>query len=756
MNSLFQINRWETRKFLWLVFTIQLAMLGLAGLAALGFDIPILRQIVGFIYLTFVPGLLILRVLRLNRLGTIETLLYSVGLSIALVMFTGFLMNMLYPLIGISRPISILPVLVTITFIVLVLCAIVYKRELPEEESLSQSSSIGWSELFSPPVLFLFLLPILAALGTLLVNRHQSNILSLIFLSLIVLVVILVVFNKFIPARLYPLVIVAIGLGLLWQWSLVSPGLTGFDIGYEYYWQNLVVSNSNWDYTISSNVNAMLSVVMLAPVYSLLLNLDAIWVFKIIYPVVYSLVPLALFQAYRKQTGDKVAFFGVFFFVSFHMFFAVMIDVPRQQIAELFLALSLLLFLSKEIIATKRAALIVIFGLSIIVSHYGLSYLYVIYLLAALPLLLLLRSRVVTEWWGNKVARFSKGGQGENIAYQSEESASGSARRSPLSATYVMIFIVFCLAWYMYICAGLAFASIVRIGEHLYSILGTELFSLGAREQVVAQAIGLGPWPVGIENMISRAIFYATMFFIVVGIIELVVNLRKTRFHREYVAMSLTSMLIIALYIVLPYISATLGSGRTYHITLFFLAPFCVLGGMAVFRWLFKAFSLLSLPRLATSVQLSLVVILVLVPYFLFNNGFTRELTGNYPRMMPLALYEQDNNFFNEPEICAREWLGNVAESEFTIYSDGYGRPLLSQKFHRQSRYFPSDVEPVSQDSYIFLRRWNIIHGEVLMFRKVGVTSTPEYLDLEDETAFSNELQHRSKIYDSGEAQIYR
>lgn len=57
-------------------------MLGLAGLATLGFDITMLRQIVGFIYLTFIPGFLILRVLKLNRLGIIDTLLHSVGLSV--------------------------------------------------------------------------------------------------------------------------------------------------------------------------------------------------------------------------------------------------------------------------------------------------------------------------------------------------------------------------------------------------------------------------------------------------------------------------------------------------------------------------------------------------------------------------------------------------------------------------------------------------------------------------------------------------
>lgn len=56
-------------------------------------DIPFLRQILGFLFLTVLPGLLILRILKLNKLHTIEIILYSVGLSIAFVMFFGLLLN---------------------------------------------------------------------------------------------------------------------------------------------------------------------------------------------------------------------------------------------------------------------------------------------------------------------------------------------------------------------------------------------------------------------------------------------------------------------------------------------------------------------------------------------------------------------------------------------------------------------------------------------------------------------------------------
>jgi uncharacterized membrane protein len=723
----------EMRKFLGVILAIQLAILGLVGLSALGFDTPVLRQVVGFIYLTFVPGLLLLRILRLNRLSTIETLLYSVGLSIAFVMFAGFIMNMLYPFIGISKPISILPVIATISVIVLILCAIVYKREIHEREPLPQSGSIPWSELFSPPVLFLLLLPALAVLGTFLVYFQQGNILSLIFLFLVGLAVILVAFNKFIPTKLYPLAIVAIGLGLLWQWSLISPDLLMSDTYYEYYAQKLTLANSIWDHTIPSNVNGMLSVTILAPTYSLILNLNTVWIFKIIYPLFFSLVPLALFQAYRKQIGDNIAFFGVFFLMSMPGFFWIGL-MARQPIAELFLALSILLFLSKEMVATKRTLLLIVFGFSIVVSHYGLSYIYMFYLLLVLPLLLLQRLYVTR---------------------QPQELSIRSVHGSTLSSNYVMLFVVLTLAWYMYISSGSLLISITRIGGHIYSSLLTELFSPEAREALVLQALGGGSSPIGIRGWIFKAISHATQFFIVVGVVYLITNLRKMRFHPEYVAMVLVSLVILAMSIVVPYFASSLGIIRIYHIALIFLAPFCVLGGMAVFRWLFRVFSLHRPRILATSAQLSLVVTLVLAPYFLFNTGFIHELTGDEPTLMALSLYEADYDFLTQPEIRAREWLGN-AGGNFVVYSDAYAAPHLFQEFGSRSIRLPFDAEQIPQGSYIFLRRWNIIHNELLLLKKVGSRLIPERINLESDSAFSDALGSRNKIYDSGWAQIYR
>ena len=129
INNPFQMNDWEIKKFLKVVLAIQLAVWGIIGLDAIGLHIPVIRQPIGFVYLLFIPGVIILRILKLHKLGNIETLLYSVGLSITTLMFTGLFMNMVYPLFGISGPISITPLIITLSAVVLILCIISYVRD---------------------------------------------------------------------------------------------------------------------------------------------------------------------------------------------------------------------------------------------------------------------------------------------------------------------------------------------------------------------------------------------------------------------------------------------------------------------------------------------------------------------------------------------------------------------------------------------------------------------------------------------------
>ncbi len=746
------MNNWTIGKLLRVIVAIQFALLGLIGFAFIGHDIPFLRQVIGFIYLAFIPGILILRILKLHKLDYIETLLYSVGLSIAFVMFLGFFMNMLYPLIGISKPISILPLVVTLTVAVTVLCIIAYLRESRETTTYSEHHSVFlWSEIFSPPALFLVLLPFLTILGTQLVNFNQNSILLFILLLFIALIVALVAFNRFIPQGLYPLAIMVIAISLLWHCSLISQYLIGSDIQVEYYLQNIVLANSIWNYAISGNANAMLSIVMLAPIYSLILNMDPVWVFKIIYPLFFSLVPLALFQAYRKQTDDTIAFLGVFFFMSIFTFFIDMNSLARQQIAELFFALSILLFLDKEMVAIKRAILLIIFGLAIVVSHYGLSYFYMFYLLLTLFLLSLTRSSSLSNLWESLSNRLSKDSSSTKKAALPPNPALATPSIITLSTPYVMLFTVFCLAWYMYISSGSAFARISLLGDQLYHGLA-ELFNAKTRDPFVLQALGLKSMGVEeIEWEIARIIQQVTQLLIGVGVLGLIANWRRTRFHLEYALMSLVSMVIIAMCVILPYFSTNLNMSRTYHITLFFLAPFCILGGITVFKWLFKLAPSKLFRTLNNSIHLKLIIMLILIPYFLFQTGFIFEVTNATPISYALNS-EMDYRRFNKQELSGKTWLLLNKKESAKVCADYNGTRLFLGHIPDQTGVFYGGTAEVPNNTYIYLRSWNVKNRKVDQPQEFRVH---EYVSLQDSSFGKKVLVYRSKIYDNSGTQVY-
>jgi len=124
-----QMNDWNIRKFLTVILSIQFAVWGLIGLDALNISIPVLRQLICFVYLTFIPGIVILRVFKSHDLGNIKTILYSSSLSIAVLMFTGAAVNLICLFFHIYNPISSFYIIITISLLVIVLSILSYLRD---------------------------------------------------------------------------------------------------------------------------------------------------------------------------------------------------------------------------------------------------------------------------------------------------------------------------------------------------------------------------------------------------------------------------------------------------------------------------------------------------------------------------------------------------------------------------------------------------------------------------------------------------
>ena len=149
-----KMTDWPIKRFLTTIVTIQLTLWCLIALEVIGLEATVLRQIIGLIYLSFLPGIIILRILRLHQLGSIETTLYSVGLSLFVVMFGGVIINIVSPFAGISRPISTMPLMISFTALISVLCVVAWARD----RKFSAPAFADFKALLTPPMLFLLLI----------------------------------------------------------------------------------------------------------------------------------------------------------------------------------------------------------------------------------------------------------------------------------------------------------------------------------------------------------------------------------------------------------------------------------------------------------------------------------------------------------------------------------------------------------------------------------------------------------------------
>jgi uncharacterized membrane protein len=726
------MNDWEIKKFLKVVLAIQLAVWGVIGLDVIGLQTPILRQLICFIYLTFIPGIIILRILKLHKLGNIETMLYTVGLSIATLMFTGLFMNTIYPIFGVSGPISIVPLIITISILVSILCILSYIRD----KDFSDPSFIDIGDVLSLPALFLCLIPFLAIFGTYLVNSHHNNILLMFLIVILAIIALLVAFDKFIPKNLYPLSVFVIAISLLFHGSLISMYIWGWDIHVEYYISNLVIANPLWDSTIPSTVNAMLSIVMLTPIFSNICSMSLTWVFKIIYPLLFSLVPLGLYRVFQKQTTDKIAFLSGFFFMSGYIFYSEMITLARQQIAELFLVLLILLMVDKNMNKIKRSFLFIVFGISLTVSHYGLSYIYMFCLISAWLILVLMDSPAIQRLRDNFHSKFSR--KSEKLTGNPN---STNVENRTISSTFVLLFITFTLTWYMYVSSSSAFNTIVHIGDHIASSIFTDFLSPEATEglrMMTAQPKS------GLLHEINRSIHYLNQIFIIIGVLALL-KYREMKFERGYAAFSVINLVILFAAVSVPFFASSLAMTRLYHITLFFLAPFCVIGGITVFRMLSKV---VRVAWTSKSVRISLKVLSVyFVIFLLYSTGFVWEVAEGQSGSIALNS-TMDYPRFNDQEVLGAKWLTEVKGDE-PIYADDY-RSLLLGSLGGHVRSFPVDVNQIHADSYIYLGSLSIEKKEILLVdRKSARRAKREYINS------SQIVDDRNKIYNNGGAEVY-
>jgi len=702
----------QTRTVLYCVLFIQLSTL-----VAVVFNVFGARQVFGFLYLSFIPGFLILKIFKSDNVGIIKTIIFSVGISLAFLMFLGLMFNTLYPILGLPNPLSAFNILASVFGIVLILYLIWWWRC----RGLSNSSVTSFK--FSPVVALLISIPFVTVIGTILANISDNTAILMLLVLITSLVVICAFAKGLIPSEIYPLAILAISFFLLFHVSLISNYLIGADVHTEYYFAQLTSVNSIWNSTISYPYNGMLSVTILPVIYSGFLNMDINWVYKIVYPMIFLLVPLTLYLAYRRQTSPLIAFLSVFFFVSFDTFYVQMLGLAREMIAEVFFALLIVLIVEEKMSLTQRRLLFIVFSAALIVSHYALAYIFMFYIL-------------ITPF----LSHFFKRTNDKSIPV--------------ITGSMIVGYVVMTFSWDLFVSPA-SFQSLTSTLGYIYRAV--QLYVLGPGVG------GLLPGYTSPIHEVGTYVFLLPQLLIVIGIIGLILKRKQSQFNQEYSSMSVTSLSILLMAIFLPKFAAGLNMSRFYHIALFFLAPFCVIGGILIlgsianiksrffsasrkFNW--AIYDYVKKPWL-------FLIAVLLISLFLFQVGFIYEITGDVPtsislskdRMNSWTIY-MNQLYVDEQEVIASKWLSKYENNKSMIYADaGPNRYLTSYgliPLERVSIMDPKIQKETSGWSYFFFGRLSVVNNEIVGYNAVW-----------NNTDFSYILNNTNKIYSSGASDIY-
>ncbi len=671
--------------------------------------------IVGLVYLVFVPGYLITKLLKFDELDPWETLLYSVAFSIAYLMLAGLIANELLYLFGISEPLSYTPLSIIVNF-PLLFGAMIYSFR-SGKSGLKHSSALTEKYLNKRNIGLIIpvaVLPILAVVGATWMNIYGNNSI-LIFMLLIISTILVIVSMKKSPPLIYPFTVFCFGVSLLFHSSWISNFLVPFasDIPLEYFVFKTTLSNSHWvsqSFDLAyGRINDMLSTTILPTVFSTMLSVEPTWVLKIIIPLIFSFVPLGVYFIWKGYLGSRFSFLAVFLFVAQSTFYTELLALSRQMIAELFFVVLLLVIVTGKLTSRQKAVSFAILGFALVASHYAIAEIFYFFIVASYVVL-----RAIKKPSRN------------------------------ISSYMIILFFVLMFSWYIFTSNSSVFQSSYEFATYIQEQFG-DFFNPASRGVTVLRGLGLEAAPT-IWNAISRIFAYLTQALIIIGFVGLVTRRDRFQFDRVSLAFIVIGISLLASLLIFPGLANTLNMTRFYHVLLIVLSPLAIIG---------VKFLSEKITKRKNEIQIVVVLLVILVPYFLFQSSLIYEMTGSgvysvslsKNRMSPLYLYGTIG-YTDSCSVFGATWLSSYAViNSPRLYADSASRYGVLTDYgliYRENILTVSNSSILPENALLFFTTLNVKYGLVPAYGLVYNYSQLDYID------------GISKIYANGESEIFR
>lgn len=690
-----------------MTFVAVIPIVQILFLVVVWLDIYVIRQIVAFFFLMLIPGFLILDILCYKRrfeLSKVEILLFSFGLSIFFIMILGLIINEILPFIGILNPLTYVNLMfaVNISVFILFLADFLVKRYQGfscNTQSLTRCAStpLRWS------LLALFL-PVLSIFGVFQTLLTSYNVITILILATI-LVVFLTAIHKNIDNRTCIILLLAFSLALILQKSLISDYIRGYDIQGEYYVFVRTLNNSKWTpisfrdtltHTYSS-FNTMLSDTLLPTVYAILLGVDPTTVLRIVYPVLYSLLPIGIYHWHRSQVGKKFAFLSAFFFMVNYDTFLQPLGNSKQMIAEIFFVLLFIVLIDERWrkAGFSRSVCLLMMSFGLITSHYATSYLFL--------------ALITSVWVFGQIKK--------NI-------------HQTITLRYILLFFTVAFGWYIYSHVSETFDKVIDLVNSVYQSFFVEFLSVQSRGSTVTTVLEQST-PL---HVVSRVLFIITQVIIVLGVIELARRKIGINLKQEYKALLYVGVLLLLMTILIPNVAPALKLDRFYGILLVVFAPLFAMGTQA-----FSA----RLGKRHKKMILSSIIVIVIVPFFLFQTGILYEVANDpEPSNPSLSISHMgdtpytDLAFVRRKDVWSSVWLSeNIRISDRMLYADVVSRFLALKSYGMIPESLIAGIirgTTLQKGSYVYLATYN---GSALVQQRGVLNSTQTFFS---ENVYSN------------------
>ncbi|MFC1920719.1 DUF2206 domain-containing protein [Chloroflexota bacterium] len=669
-------------------------------------DIPVLQQLLGFLYIAFLPGFLLLRILRLENIGlTVKTLLV-VGLSAAFFMIFGLIINSVSLGIGFNKPISPVPLVISFDILILGLVILAHLRQKGKSFILSGFHLQTTEKIF---LIVPFLFPTLSILGTRLLNSHDNNSLTVLFLiTIIAYIILLAIFRNRVTAKIYPIIIYSVSLSLLLMLPMRSNHIVfGADTGREYYFFLATLQNMHWKVWEDSIVNTCLSITILPSIYQLFTDLHPDIVFKFFVCFLFSFTPLVVYLFAERYVSPFLAFLAAFFYITQPVFLYTAAEV-RINVCVFFIAMQLLTIFHKDIDLLSSKILFFVFLTATIFSYYAGSYISLILIVLAWIVALFFRNILKTKPGDSAAATTD-----DNKESVSQPPLHSGSNR--ITTSIIILYTVSVFLWH-----GLVMVVSFRYGVRLVFralFRFDQLLDWGAKNPTASELLGQTVTQTVIPHQIEFFVYWITFILIGIGVIipilryrsmvnidgkrHSIPNILKSLLDHEFLAAAVACSILTVAIVVLPYLSIAYEYQRLYIVVTILLSAYFIFGGIIVSKYISRYIKLSPI----------LILLVVLIPYFMSITGLLDQSFG-IPRKIILNSTDSCPESLmipQEPDVRAAEWLGTYCLPEEKIYLYGYRREVLQSYgpfFVPKFRYFGPKLQ-VSEiragNHYIFL-----------------------------------------------------